>query len=204
MEIVRVASSARDVSGVLTEVCVQVAKLCDAERGTVFLYKEETGEVIPAMSQLASAEPQAANWKRFKKHGRRPQQEMRLIRLLAQSGEPLTIADARDSELIKASWVESFGSKSVLGVPLLAEGRVIGALILDTIESVRPFTAPQIELAIAAAEQLAIVLHRALHLEETELRLRRTEARLEIARTLSSALELKMVLKAVAQQRSSK
>ncbi|MEM7352949.1 MAG: ATP-binding protein [Acidobacteriota bacterium] len=202
MEIVRVVGSARDVRGVLVEVCTRVARLCDAERGTVFLYDAEADEVTPAMSQLASSEPRTQTWQRFKQLGKRPVAEMNLIRQLTRHREPITVDDARDSPLVGHGWVDSFGCRSILAVPLLIEDRAIGALVLDTITQVRPFDRKRVELAVAAAEQVAIVLQRALMLEETELRLERSEARLRIARTLDSALELKLVLKEIAQQAS--
>ena len=202
MEIARVVGSARDVGGILFEVCVKVARLCDAERGTVYLWDEQTEEVVPAMSQLASTEPREGSWRRFKRMGRRPLRDMRLIKRLAQDRRPLVIDDARESSLISPAWVEAFGLRSVLGVPLLAEDRVVGALVLDNLGQVRPFAADQVELATAAADFVAIALQRALLLQQTELRLRRAEARLKIARTLGSTLDLKLVLKEIAQQAS--
>ncbi len=200
LEIAHIAGAASDVKGLLAGVCIQVARLCDADRGTVFLWQEETGAVIPAMSQLASAEPRQVTWRRFKQKGQRPLEEMNLVRRVAQSRQPVTIDDARHSPLVNPAWVETFGCKSILGVPLLTGDQLQGVLILDTLQQVAPFTAQRTELAMAAADFVAIALKRALTLEDTELRLRRTEAQLKIAHILGSALELKMVLKEIAQQ----
>ncbi|HEY2737323.1 MAG TPA: ATP-binding protein, partial [Thermoanaerobaculia bacterium] len=63
----------------------------------------------------------------------------------------------------------------------------------------RPFTLESIELATAAADYVASGLERALLLEETELRLKRTQASLEIARALGSARKLKPILKDISQ-----
>ena len=199
LEIARTAGAAPDVKGLLPDICVRVARLCDADRATVFLWEEETGAVIPAMSQLASAEPREGTWRRFKQQRQRPLKDMNLVRRIAQSRQPVTIDDARQSTLISQSWVESFGCKSILGVPLLTGDELQGVLILDTLEQIAPFTPRQTELATAAADFAAIALKRALVLEDTELRLRRTEAQLKIAHTLGSTLELKLVLKEIAQ-----
>ena len=202
MEIARVVVSAQDVEAILAEVCVRVARLCGGERGTIFLLDEPTGQAIPAMSQLVSAQPQEGSWRRFKKMGKRPLAELPLVQHLTQDCRPLMLDDARDSELISQTWVQAFGCRSILGVPLVAQDRPIGVLIIDTLSAVSPFTERQAELARAAADHVAIVLQRALLFDETRLRLERTEAQLKIAHTLGSALELKLVLKEIARQAS--
>ena len=106
----------------------------------------------------------------------------------------------RESDLINQTWVESFDIRSLLGLPLVAKERVVGALVLDTLRELRPFGEAQVELAETAAELIAIALERASLLEATELRLQQSEAQLQIARTLGSSLELKLVLKEIAQQ----
>ncbi len=201
-EIARIVGSARDVDQMFVEVCVRVAQLCNADRGTVFLWEEQSGQVVPVMSQLASSQHQEGTWRRFKSMGRRPLQEMKFVKRLAETREPLAIDDATRSEWINPAWVTAFGGRSILGIPLIAQDRMIGALVLDTVGECRPFTGMQVELALTAAGHVAIVLQQALLLEETRLRLRRTEAQLVIARILSSSVDLRLVLKEIAQQAS--
>ncbi|MCP3961487.1 MAG: GAF domain-containing protein [bacterium] len=201
-EIARAVGSAHDVREILIEVCAKAARLCGADRGTVFLLQEQKGEVVPAMSQLASEESREGSWRRFQAMGSRPLEEMRLVRRLVVEEQALTIDDARSSPLMSPEWARAFGSRSVLGLPLLAEDRVIGALVLDTVEEPRPFDSQQVELATTVAAHVAMVLLRALQLEETELRLKRTQAQLRIARILTSPQEPKYVLKEIAQQAS--
>jgi signal transduction histidine kinase len=198
-EIARVVGSGGDARTLLKEVCRTTARLCSADRCAVFLWSAATGEVTPATSQMARhhAEPEA--WEQFKRMGRRRAAEMPFVEAVARGRRPLAIADARGSELIDQEWVASFGLKSVLGVPLISGGQVFGVLVLDNTSDGRPFTPESIELAAAASEYVASGLERALLLEEMELRLKRTQASLEIARALGSARELKPILNEISQ-----
>ena len=131
--------------------------------------------------------------------GRRRIGEMPFVDAVARARRPLAIADARGSELVHQDWVNLFGLRSLLGVPLISGGEVFGVLVLDNTTDGRPFTPEAIELAAAASDYVASGLERALLLEETELRLKRTQASLEIARALGSARELKPILREISQ-----
>ena len=198
-EIARVVGSGGDARTLLREVCRTTARLCAADRCAVFLWNATTGEVTPRTSQMVRhhAEPEA--WEKFKGMKRRRIGEMPFVDAVARARRPLAIADARGSDLVHPEWVAAFGLKSVLGVPLISGGQVFGVLVLDNTSDGRPFTPESIELAAAASDYVASGLERALLLEETELRLKRTQASLEIARALGSARELKPILKDIAQ-----
>ena len=198
-EIARVVGSGGDARALLREVCLKTAELCQADRCAVFLWNAATGEVTPATSQMVRniAAPEA--WERFKEMARRPAGKLPFVDAVARARRPLAIADARGSDLVRQDWVAAFGLKSLLGVPLISGGQVFGALVLDNASDGRPFTPESIELAAAASDYVASGLERALLLEEMELRLKRTQASLEIARALGSARELKPILKEILQ-----
>ncbi len=198
-EIARVVGSGGDARTLLREVCRTTARLCAADRCAVFLWNATTGEVTPRTSQMVRHHAEPEEWERFKRMKRRRIGEMPFVDAVARARRPLTIADARGSLLIHPEWVAAFGLKSVLGVPLISGGQVFGVLVLDNSSDGRPFTPESIELAAAASDYVASGLERALLLEETELRLKRTQAGLEIARALGSARELIPVLKDISQ-----
>ncbi|HEX9733505.1 MAG TPA: GAF domain-containing protein [Thermoanaerobaculia bacterium] len=197
--IARVAASARDVEEVLPEVCRRAAQLCGADRGTIFLWGDNSKDVYPASSELPSGQHEESFWRRLQELGRRPLNELRLISRLASTRQSVHIDDARGSPMVNQDSVAAFGLCSIFGVPLVAGDDTIGALLLDRRE-VRPFTERQRELAVAVADHVAVVLQKALMLEKTRRQLRQTEALLEISRSLSSTLELRPLLKKIAKQ----
>jgi len=198
-EIARVVGAGGDARTLLKEVCLKTADLCQADRCAVFLWNAATGEVTAATSQMVRHRADPGDWERFKGMRRRRVGEMPFIDTVARARRPLVIADARGSELVHPEWVAAFGLKSMLGVPLISGEQVFGVLVLDNTTDGRPFTPESIELAAAASDYVASGLERALLLEETELRLKRTQASLEIARALGSARELKPILREISQ-----
>jgi signal transduction histidine kinase len=198
-EIARIVGAGGSTRLLLREVCIKMAHLCEADRCAIFLWNAATGEITPATSQMVRHQVEPGAWEQFKRMGRRRIGEMPFVDAVARARRPLAIADARGSEMIHQDWVDLFGLRSVLGVPLISEGEVFGVLVLDNTTDGRPFTPEAIELAAAASDYVASGLERALLLEETKLRLQRTQASLEIARALGSARELKQILREISQ-----
>ena len=198
-EIARVVGSVGDAKALLREVCRKTAELCRADRCAVFLWNAATGVIIPATSQMVQDVAEPEDWEKFKRMGRRRIGEMPFVDAVARARRPLAIDDARESDLVHPDWVAAFGLKSLLGVPLISDGQVFGVLVLDNTSDGRTFTPEAIELAAAASDYVASGLERALLLEETKLRLKLTQASLEIARALGSARELKPILREISQ-----
>src|SRR5215469_1091317 len=90
--------------------------------------------------------------------------------------------------------------RSVLGVPLIRDGVVIGAIVLGRLR-VEPFTDKQIELVTTFADQAVIAIENVRLLTELQSRTRELarsveelQALGEVSRAVSSTLDLNMVL----------
>ena len=143
------------------------------------------------MSQFADGRRRNDRWSAFGTGRRRALNELRFIHRVVTTQEPVAIDDARTSDAIEAVWVERFGLKSVLGVPLIPDDQVLGVLVLDTVDAVRPFGVRQHVLAQAVADQLALFIQKRLLVDRLAVaeRLRETEGLLTLAAELGGTLD---------------
>ena len=78
--------------------------------------------------------------------------------------------------------------RTILGVPMLREGRPIGVLTLDAFAKCGHFTDKQIELVTTFADQAAIAIENVRLFESVEARTRELAASLEDLRTTQDRL----------------
>ena len=97
---------------------------------------------------------------------------------LYRKGEVLNIADIQaNQEFFENSpTVRRTGSRSVLGVPVRSEGRVLGAFILSRV-TVRPFNDREVQLVETFADQAAIAINNVTLFNEVQ----ETSRQLEVA-----------------------
>jgi signal transduction histidine kinase/putative methionine-R-sulfoxide reductase with GAF domain len=101
-----------------------------------------------------------------------------------------------DPEYTFPEWAKRAGFRTALGVPLMREGRPIGAIFLAR-HDIRPFTEKQIELATTFADQSVIAIENARLFEEVQARNRDLTALGEVGRAVSSTLDFNVVLKTI-------
>ncbi|MCU0453895.1 MAG: PAS domain S-box protein [Bacteroidetes bacterium] len=78
-----------------------------------------------------------------------------------ETNRPILVNDCRTTDLIPQEWVERFGLRSVLAVPIRTSAGVIGVLRVDDSEQYRRFTEADVEFVSLVADQLAVALENA-------------------------------------------
>jgi signal transduction histidine kinase len=159
------------------------------------------GRSVTSFSATASGEPDLDLWERFRQVWPvgRPFGDDAVSRWILAERTPLVLDDYAESPFCDPVVLAAFGARSLIALPLLHGDRVVGVMTIDRTE-VRAFSAPEVRLAVSLAETIAPLVERARVRDETEAELRQAEAQVEIARSLSSTLELKPLLKVIAQQ----
>jgi len=163
-EVVVAVNSTLNLKEVLSLIARKTAELCNVYRCNIFLLDETKKVFEPVMSQLASGESNERLWKIFKEKTYLPAEpvdQSRLIRETVGNHRPFIIEDPLKAEFLPDRWLEPFGVKLLLAVPLCIKDKVIGMLTLDYVEEGKCFTEGQIKRATAIAEETAMAIENA-------------------------------------------
>jgi GAF domain-containing protein len=145
-------ASSIDLEQTLRLVARNLVRLVDASFCQIALY-EEDGEGWYG----AAASDQEELWRR--QRAERPEQS--LLFDLLDRGEPVLVEDVAASDLVKTSYVEAFGVRALLALPLVADGQPIGAAVLGQRDQPRTFTADEVRRAQGLAHQAAVAIKNA-------------------------------------------
>jgi GAF domain-containing protein len=200
-----IASSPTEVRPVFDTILDNATRLCEAQRGGLFLFDGEAYHAAAfrgAVSALVEHHTSAPI---------RPGPHTALARVLRELS-PVHIEDVladaayAEGDPLRRAVVELEGIRTLLMVPMLKEGRVVGAVSVYRRE-VRPFTDRQISLLQTFATQAVIAIENVRLFTELETRnreltesLEQQTATSEILRVIaSSPTELQPVMEAVAE-----
>jgi len=163
----------------LTELLRRVAEILDSDTAAVLLL-EPNGDFLRARAAKGIEEEV--------EQGVRIPIGAGFAGRIAAEGRPYTIDDVDQADIYNPILREK-GIRSLLGVPLLIEGRVIGVMHVGSLTG-RRFTADERDLLQLAADRAALAIeHAALYGRERELRIaaERASARLEALQRVTDA-----------------
>ncbi|HSQ20779.1 MAG TPA: GAF domain-containing protein, partial [Blastocatellia bacterium] len=195
-----ISRSAFDLDSVLSTLVGSAAKLCEAERGLIFLLKGNLYHTSanfgfsPELEAFARANPLPADGKSTTARA-------------GASGSPVQAVDLLADEtqgFLAREYQRLGGHRTNLGVPLRRDGETIGVFTL-TRQTVQAFTPRQIELVQTFADQAVIAIENSRLLEQVQAKTRDLEESLQqqtatadVLKAISrSAFDLKAVLNAL-------
>jgi PAS domain S-box-containing protein len=181
LDIAKAVSSTLQLGKMLEIVARRTAEICGVDRCSVLLRDDERDRLLPLMSQFADGAKDAGLWHTFQAemyiedvHG------VPLLHRILSDRQPV-IVTAGSMKRLPARWVEPFGIKSLLAVPLVSKDRAIGLLVLDHVQDARGFTDEQVNLAMTIGTQVTIAIENARLYEETSEDKERIETLVEQA-----------------------
>jgi len=186
-----IGRSAFDLQPVLDTVAERAVKLCDAQDGSISTLEGDVYRTR-AFWSVSSLPPEYID---FMRQEVRTPERGSLVGRTALEGRVVQIVDVLEDPEYKAmDMQQAAGYRTVLGVPLLRDGSVIGVFALTRGE-VRPFTDRQIELVRTFADQAAIAIENTRLFVATKEALEQQTAVAEVLKTISrSTFDLQPVL----------
>jgi len=183
LEVVEILNSTLDTKRLLKRVAIKIAEVCRVDRCSLVLW--ESGQVTPLVSQYADGRKAPAQWVAFQAVTSRPFLEIPANARARETRRPVVVNDARESDLVPREWLETFGLKSYLVVPMIRQDQVIGVMALDHCERPVPFEPSQVDLAMTIAGQLALSLENTRLYTEVQERLREATTLMNVGQILS-------------------
>jgi GAF domain-containing protein/ActR/RegA family two-component response regulator len=198
LEVAEILTSTLDSKRLLRRVAMKIAQVCRVDRCSFSLWDGE--QIIPIMSQFADGRRDPALWQAWTRTSQDPARHVPGHAQAVATRRPVIVDEAAKSDLIPPLWVEAYGVKSCMLVPLLRQDSVIGLMNLDYQDRVTPFHQSQADLAVAIAGQLALSLENSRLYAEAQERLRETTTLLAVGRVLSERGDPEEVLRRVARE----
>jgi two-component system, NtrC family, sensor kinase len=164
-----ISRSTADVQPVLDTVIETAVRLCGADVGTLSMREGEVYRFVSSSTSTADPEYWAIVRQRTLVPGRES-----ISGRVALEGKVVQIEDILADPDFALSETVAAGRRTVLGVPLIREGAVLGSINLAR-KRVEPFTERQIELVRTFADQAVIAIENARLLDE--IRQRQAELR---------------------------
>jgi signal transduction histidine kinase len=149
------ALSHLSLNALLDELLLRIRDILEADTAAFLMLDEATGELIARAAKGIEEEVEA---------GVRIPLGRGFAGRIAAERAPVVIEDVDHADVLNPILHEK-GIKSLLGVPLLARGRVLGVIHVGTLRP-RRFTPEEVELMQRAAERGALGVERALLYEE--------------------------------------
>jgi two-component system NtrC family sensor kinase len=194
-----ISSSFGDLKPVFDQMLAKAMRLCEAQCG--FIYQMEQG-AMRAVAEIG-VPPAFAEYRRQHLHtggAATPADVMRATR------KPAHVHDARDSDAYRqgnpnaVAGVELGGARTVLYVPMIRNGDIVGVINLYRLE-VRPFTDEQIALLENFAGQAVVAIENTRLFNETREALARQTATADVLKVIaSSPSNLQPVFDAIAER----
>ncbi len=189
LQVAEAMSQVSDMDAVLTTVVRLTPMLAGVDRCAILLWDADTETFIPAQTHGLTPELRDAF-----NHMLFPVDSMPALDLLRWQKSPLLVKAHDDEPLVPPDLVETFHIQEMLLLPLLAQGELLGAMMVDFAGRAHRFSERTIDMLSGIANQAAMVIQSARLVQAQKEEAYVSMALLQVAETVSRSTDLEEIL----------
>ncbi|MCC7352717.1 MAG: SpoIIE family protein phosphatase [Anaerolineae bacterium] len=182
LQVAEAVGHTRDLQATLDLICRLAPILAGVDRCTIFLRKSEKEPFYAAHTHTARSDLPVL----IRECCLTPD-VLPLLGEALRRREPVQADDTASHPLVPDSWRQTYGSKSILIVPLTVQGQSLGALVADDVDDAYHFTYRRVRILAGIAGQLSLALENEHLLRQERERLRQ-EQELNLAHQIQYSL----------------
>ncbi|MFQ5854661.1 MAG: diguanylate cyclase [Anaerolineae bacterium] len=190
-DITRTALEALDLQTMLQALAERLGGLLDADGCYIALWDEEQQRTITAAAYGALRET-------YPTIHTEPG-EVTMIGSVLCAGHPLVAEDALNSPYVSPRIARLFPARSLLGLPLIADGQMLGAALI-AFEQPHRFTPEEIARGEQTVRQIALAVAKARALEDAERRAQEAETLRQAGAVVAATLEQDEAIQRILEQ----
>ncbi|MCO6449143.1 MAG: GAF domain-containing protein [Caldilineales bacterium] len=181
LQVAEAMGRAGDLAETLDIVARLTTVLSGLDRCTIFLRKAQSDQFMLGISH--SLERTLSPWPLPDPDGASAPVILPLLDHLLQTRTPLLDSAGEYHELVPDEWAEIIGAGGWVGLPLVADDRVVGVMLVDTATGSRVQNSRLLDILSGIANQAAVAIERA-RLQRVEIVRQRLDAELQVARSI--------------------
>ncbi len=189
LETALTVSEAREVEQTFRNLAEQALGLIKVDRCAVYMARDSEDVLEPIV--VISPSPEDVDYLRRERIGFT---EVPAIGAVLRDPMPLIINDVALSGLIPERYIRALDLKSVLIIPFMKNGRLIGGIVLNSTSPDHTFTDEDRRAATGIANQAIVALDNARLFEELQRKLVFNEALADVSSALNSVADLDDIL----------